>query len=78
MVNWSLTVSDDIDQSVRRFLAEKNGEERDMAAFVEKAVRRELFDRKLQAIKNRNAQYSQQDIMDTVDEALSSVRASCS
>ncbi len=78
MVNWCLTVSDDIDQSVRRFLAEKDGEERDMAAFVEKAVRRELFAQKLQAIKNRNAQYSQQDIMDTVDEALSSVRASCS
>ncbi len=78
MVNWSLTVSDDIDQSVRRFLAEQDGEERDMAVFVEKAVRRELFDQKLQAIKNRNAQYSQQDIMETVDEALSNVRASCS
>jgi hypothetical protein len=47
---------------VRRFLAEQDGEERDMAAFVEKVVRRELFDQKLQAIKNRNAQYSQQNI----------------
>ena len=34
MVNWSLTVSDDIDQSVRRFLAEQDGEERDMAVFA--------------------------------------------
>jgi len=76
MVNWSLTVSDDIDQSVRQFLAEQDGEERDMVAFVEKAVRRELFDQKLQTIKHRNAQYSQQDIMETVDEALSNVRAS--
>ena len=78
MIEWSLTVSDDVDQSVRQFLADKDGEESDMAAFVEKAVRRELFEQKLQAIKNRNAQYSQQEIMDTVDEALSSVRASCS
>ncbi|MEC4816907.1 MAG: ribbon-helix-helix domain-containing protein [Scytonema sp. PMC 1069.18] len=76
MVSWSLTISEDVDQSVRQFLAEKGGNESDMAAFVEKAVRRELFEQKLQIIKNRNAHYSQQDIMDTVDEALSSVRAS--
>ena len=74
MIHWSLTVSEDVDQSVRQFLSEEGGG--DMSAFVEEAVRRELFHQKLQAIKKRNAQYSQQDIMDTVDEAVSSVRAS--
>lgn len=74
MINWSLTVSEDVDQSVRQFLAEEGS--RDISAFVEEAVRRELFNQKLQVIKKRNARYSQQDIMDTVDEALSSVRAS--
>ena len=74
MINWSLTVSEDVDKSVRQFLVEEGG--KDISAFVEEAVRRELFNQKLQAIKKRNAQYSQQDIMDTVDEAVSSVRAS--
>jgi hypothetical protein len=74
MVQWSLTVSEDIDQSVRQFLAAEGG--KDISAFVEEVVRRELFHQKLQAIKKRNAQYSQQEIMDTVDEAVSSIRAS--
>ena len=70
----SLTVSEDVDESLRQFLASEGG--RDISAFVEEAVRRELFHQKLHVIKKRNASYSQQDIMDTVDEALSSVRAS--
>lgn len=80
MTRWSLDVSDKTDQAVRSFLAQSGRNEEDISRFVEEAVLNSLSSRlrlqqTVERIKERNAPYDQQEIMDTVDEAVAWARA---
>lgn len=70
MTHWSLSVSDNIDQELRGFLA-KNGlmKKGALSNFVEKAVRDKISSLMIKGIKERNSTYNQQDIMEAIKEA---------
>lgn len=76
MTKWSLQVSDETDKAVKAFLADQGGEAGDISTFVEKAVRTVLRRETIRQIKDHNAQYNQQEIMDTIDEAVAWARDS--
>lgn len=80
MTRWSLVVSDETDKALRTFLAQTGGKKGDISRFVEKAVLQSLtksarLKQTVEQIKERNAQYDQQQIMDIVDEAVAWARA---
>jgi len=72
---WDIQVSSDIDQSLREYLA-SNGMERkdDFSRFIEEAVRAHIFDLTAKEIKEANSIYTQEEIDDAIDEALTWAR----
>lgn len=76
MTKWSVQVSDETDKAVKAFLAEQGGEAGDISAFVEKAVKTVMRRETIRQIKDHNAQYDQQEILDTIDEAVAWARDS--
>ena len=80
MTRWSLVVSDDTDKALRAFLGQTAAKKGALSAFVEKAVmaqlqRRESFFAMVDRLKEHNAQFDQQQIMDDIDAAIAEVRA---
>ena len=73
MTHWSLSVSDNVDQELREFLA-KNGRMKkgDLSSFVENAVRDKISTLTIKNIKERNSVYNQEDIMQAVEQACKS------
>ena len=70
MVELSIKIPDETINAVRALLAEREGDDEDIERFIQKAVQYRLFTETVQSIKAQNAQYDQQEIMDTVDEAV--------
>lgn len=68
-------VSDKTDRAVRTFLARTGGKKGDLSRFVDEAVRRRVLDLTVREIKDRNARYDQQEILDLVDEEVNAARA---
>ena len=75
MARWNLSISEETDRSVRTFLARNGGKKGALSRFVDEAVRRRVFDLTVGQIKERSAEYDQQDILDLVDEEVSAARA---
>ena len=75
MTRWNLSISEETDRSVRTFLARNGGKKGALSRFVDEAVRRHVFDLTVGQIKERSAEYDQQDILDLVDEEVSAARA---
>ena len=75
MVRWSITIPEETDRTVRAFLARNGGKKGDLSRFVDEAVRRQVFDLTVQQVKNRNAGYDQQEILELVDDEVDAVRA---
>jgi hypothetical protein len=73
-VRWSLVISDETDKALRTYLAQKGMKKGDLSRFVEEAVQRQLFEQTVEDIKARNAHHDQQDILDTLDEAVAHAR----
>jgi hypothetical protein len=68
---WSLVVSRDTDNALRQFLASQGrGRKGDISRFVEEAVRTHILDLTAVATKTDNAAYSQAEIENAIDEAL--------
>ena len=74
MTRLSLVISDETNRSLRRFLGQKGSKKGDLSKFVEDAVKTRIFELTVKHVQNRNTQYDQQDIMDTVDDAVKWVR----
>lgn len=70
MTEWSVSVSEDVDKSVRAFLAQQGSDAEHLSQFVEEAVRDKLFAETVRTVKARNAHLDQQAIMDIVEEAV--------
>ena len=75
MARWNLTVSEETDRAVRTYLARTGGKKGDLSRFVDDAVRRRVLDLTVRRVKDRNAEYDQQEILDQIDEELSTARA---
>jgi len=69
-VRWSVTVSEELDQALRRYLGEAGAEQIELSGFVEEAVQARLFELTVEKIKARNQSVSQDEIMAAIDEAL--------
>jgi hypothetical protein len=69
-VRWSIVVRDDVDKLLRAYLGRRGTKKGDLSQFVEEAVQARLFELTLQDVKQRNREYSQDEILEAIDEAL--------
>ena len=70
MTRWSVQVSDETDKALRAFMAQQDGESDNLSAFVERAVRTVIRRETIKHMQDRNGQYDQQEILDTVYDAV--------
>lgn len=70
MTQWSVQVSDETDKALRAFLAQQGDESNNLSAFVERAVRTVIRRETIKRMQDRNSRYDQQEILDTVDDAV--------
>lgn len=75
MTRWSLSIPEKTDRAVRTFLARNGGKKGDLSRFVDEAVRRRMLDLAVRQVKERNARYDQQEILDLIDEEVDAARA---
>ncbi len=75
MTRWNLTIPEKTDRAVRIFLARTGGKKGDLSRFVDEAVRRRVLDLTVRQVKDRNARYDQQEILDLIDEEVDAARA---
>ena len=74
--SWNLVVSKETDESVRQFLASQEGSGNgDLVLFVEEAVKKHIFETTLRAVREKNANVSQEEIDAAVEESLAWARA---
>ncbi len=69
-VRWSIVVRDDVDKALRAYLGRRGTKKGDLSQFVEEAVQARLFELTVQDVKRRNREYSQDEILEAIDEAL--------
>ena len=75
MTRWNLVIPERTDRAVRTYLARTGGKKGDLSRFVDEAVRRRVLDLTVREIKDRNARYDQQEILDLIDEEAAAARA---
>ncbi len=75
MVRWNITIPEQTNRAVRTFLARTGGKKGDLSRFVDEAVRKRVFDLTVREIKDRNAEYDQQQILELIDQEVDVVRA---
>ena len=75
MTRWSLSIPEDTDRAVRTFLARNGGKKGDLSRFVDEAVRRRMLDLTVSQIKDRNARYDPEEILELIDEEVDAARA---
>ncbi len=75
MTRWNLSIPEETDRAVRTFLARNGGKKGDLSRFVDEAVRRRVLELTVSRVKERNAQYDQQDLLDLIDEEVDAARA---
>jgi hypothetical protein len=75
MTRWNLVIPEKTDRAVRTYLARAGGKKGDLSRFVDEAVRRRVLDLTVREIKDRNARYNQQEIIDLIDEEVDAARA---
>ncbi|MBK1673762.1 methionine repressor-like protein [Ectothiorhodospira shaposhnikovii] len=74
-VRWNVAVSADTDQSLRIFLASQGGGRKgDLSRFIEEAVRAHILELSAEQAKTVNAQLSETEVADAIDEALAWAR----
>ncbi len=70
MPRWNLSIPEETDRAVRAFLGRAGGKKGDLSRFVNDAVRRQVFDLTVDQVKDRNAVFDRQEILDTIDEEV--------
>ena len=69
-VRWSIVGRDEVDKALRAYLGRRGTRKGDLSRFVEEAVQARLFELTVQDVKQRNREYSQDEILEAIDEAL--------
>lgn len=75
MIRWNLSIPEETDRMVRTFLARNGGRKGDLSKFVNAAVRRSVLELTVRQVKERNAEFDQQELLDMIDQEVSAVRA---
>jgi phage FluMu gp28-like protein len=75
MTRLTLVISEKTDAALRAFLGSIGARKGDLSKFVEEAVKDKIFRETVNRVKARNAEYDQQEIMDTIEEAVDWARA---
>ena len=75
MTRWNLSIPEKTDRAVRTFLARNGGKKGDLSRFVDEAVRRLVMEATMRQVKDRNARYDQQELLDLIDEEVDAARA---
>ena len=75
MSRWNLLIPDSTDRAVRMLLARSGDKKEDLSHFVDTAVRQRVIDLTLAAIKARNGEHEQQEILDVIDREVAATRA---
>ena len=75
MTRWNLSIPEKTDRAVRTFLARNGGKKGDLSRFVDEAVRRRVMEATVSRVKERNARYDQQELLDLIDEEVDAARA---
>jgi len=76
MARWSLVISDDTDRSVRAYLGAIGAKKGGLSNLVEEAVKRYIFEETVKTVQERNSEYSEDEIINVIDEAIRETRAS--
>ena len=74
-VRWNIKVSKQTDLSLRTFLGSQGMKKGDLSKFIEQAVRAQLFHRKVQNIRSRNANVDPEELQRLIDSTVHDVRA---
>ncbi|MBF2760003.1 MAG: hypothetical protein ISN28_12295 [Ectothiorhodospiraceae bacterium AqS1] len=69
-VRRSIVLRYDVDKSLQRYLNRQGAKKGDLSRFVEDAIAARLFQFEVRAVKKRNQRYSQDEILEAIDEAL--------
>jgi Ribbon-helix-helix domain len=69
-VRWNLAVPENMDRSVRVFLAQRGGKKGDLSKFVLDAVRLRMIDEASAEAKKATSHMSETEVMELIDEAL--------
>ena len=69
-IRWSIVVPETTDRALRTYLARKGGKKGDISRFVEEAVQARLFELTVGNVKQRNRAFSQQEILEAINEAV--------
>ena len=73
---WNLVVSNELDKSLRQFLAnEGRSKKGELSRFVEEAVNKHIFDSAHKAVIEHNANVPLEEIEAAVEESLAWARA---
>ena len=70
MERWTIKVSAETDRSLRTFLAQRGLKKGSLSAFVEEAVEERLYRLMVEEIQARNADLSEDELEDLVEEAV--------
>lgn len=74
-VRWTITVSEETDLDLRRFLGSRGMKKGDLSRFVEEAVRWRVLDQTVETIRKDNEDLSEAELNALIDTALHEVRA---
>ena len=75
MTRWNLSIPEETDRAVRTFLARNGGKKGDLSRFVNEAVRRRVMELTVRRVKDRNARYDQEELLDLIDDEVDAARA---
>ena len=67
---WSVIVPEETDRALRSYLARSGAKKGGLSRFVDEAVLSRLFELTVEDVKARNQDYSQEDILEAIEDAL--------
>ena len=73
-IRWTVTVSQETDQSLRSFLAEHGMRDDDLSKFVERAVQKEILKQTAADVKRQNADLAGDDLQALINKTVAVVR----
>ena len=73
-IRWTIKVSKETDLSLRTMLGAQGMKKGDLSKFVEDAVRWRVFDRRVQALKDRVSDVPAAELQAAIDAAVREVR----
>lgn len=73
-VRWNIKVSRETDLTLRTYLGARGMRKGDLSKFIEDAVRWRIFNRTVQEIKSRNAEFDASELQAVIDATVDEVR----